>query len=231
MSRHIPADGTMSAGRILVFAGGVLPSLEAVRRLPVSGDGIVCADGGARHALALGLIPDVVIGDLDSLQPPERLRLLAGHVEIRQRPRDKDETDLELALNCALERDPAAIVIVGALGGRLDHTLGNIALLGDARLEGRSCCLDDGIERVFLCRDTTEIHGERGDLVSLVPWGVPVLGVRTEGLRWPLNDESLLPERSRGISNEMLGDTARVLIGSGWMLIVHRRVDQVAESL
>jgi len=220
----------VSALRILIFANGALPSLDAARSLVRSGDVVICADGGARHARALGLTPDALIGDLDSLESLERARLLAGNVEVRQHPHDKDETDLELALNYALERDPASIVIVGALGARVDHTLGNISLLSDTRLAGCDCCLDDGIERVVLCRDRAEIKGAPGDLVSFVPWGGPASVVHTAGLRWPLSGETLIPERSRGISNEMVSDTALVQIESGQVLIVHRRRLQTAAS-
>jgi hypothetical protein len=74
-----------------------------------------------------------------------------------------------------------------------------------------------------LCRARTEINGAPGDLISLVPWGGPAEGVRTDGLRWALRGETLLPERSRGISNEMLGDTARVFVEYGSVLVIHRR--------
>jgi thiamine pyrophosphokinase len=218
METHV---GTL---RILIFANGELPDLEAARRLPAPDDLILCADGGSRHARALGLTPDALIGDLDSITAEELATIAPSKTVVVRVQRDKDETDLELALDYALERDPAFIVIVGALGGRLDHTLGNIALLADPRLIRRRCSLDDGIERVVLCRARTEINGASGDLVSLVPWGGPAEGVRTDGLRWALRGETLLPERSRGISNEMLGDTARVFVEYGSVLVIHRRL-------
>lgn len=210
--------------RILIFANGELPDLEAARSLLAPDDLIICADGGSRHARALGLTPDALVGDLDSIGEEELAGAEAGDTTIVRHQRDKDETDLELALNQALEQDPAFIVIVGALGGRLDHTLGNIALLADPRLIRRRCSLDDGVERVVLCRARTEINGAPGDLVSLVPWGGPAEGVRTDGLRWALRGETLLPERSRGISNEMLGDSARVFVEYGSVLVIHRRL-------
>jgi thiamine pyrophosphokinase len=128
-----------------------------------------------------------------------------------------------LALSYALERDPPAILILGGLGARLDHTLGNLGLLLDERLAGRECCLDDGVERVTLCRDQVDVRGTPGDTLSLVPWGGPARNVRTTGLRWPLNDETLLPERSRGISNVMLETTARIEVATGLLLVVQRR--------
>ena len=218
----------MSATRILIFANGELPDLDAARRLIRPDDFVICADGGTRHARALGLEPAMLVGDLDSLEPVQAGRPLARGVDLRQYPADKDETDLELALKHALEREPSSIVIVGGLGARIDHTLGNIGLLLDPRLVGRETCLDDGVERVLLCRDQVFIQGVPGDLVSLIPWGGPVAGARTHGLRWPLKGETLLAERARGISNEMLERTAGIQVESGLLLVVHRRV---AESV
>ena len=214
----------MGTLRILIFANGELPDLEAARQLLTPEDLVICADGGSRHALALGLTPDALLGDLDSITEDELARLAGGKTAVVRYQRDKDETDLELALNYALEQDPARIVIVGALGGRLDHALGNIALLADPRLIRRQCSLDDGVESVVLCRARTEINGAPGDPVSLVPWGGPAEGVRTDGLRWALRGETLLPERSRGISNELLGTSARVFVEYGSVLVIHRRL-------
>jgi thiamine pyrophosphokinase len=79
------------------------------------------------------------------------------------------------------------------------------------------------VEEVFFCRDQAEVHGRRGDLVSLIPWGGAATGVRTNGLKWPLSDEMLYPEKTRGISNEMLAESAQIEITSGLLLIIHRR--------
>lgn len=213
----------MSDRRLIIFANGVLPDITAARAMLQQGDRIICADAGAHHARRLDLRPDLVVGDLDSLEADDREWLVENGVRIIQYPHDKDQTDLELAIQHGLEEAPGSIVIMGALGARLDHTLGNLALLADERLSQRSCTIDDGVEQVFLCRDRTEIHGSPGDLVSLVPWGVPVMGVRTTGLKWPLQGEALLPERSRGISNELTASSAEIAIESGLLFVVHRR--------
>lgn len=213
----------MDTLRILIFANGTLPDLQAARTLLAADSPVICVDGGYRHALALGITPVALIGDLDSVTQTELAAIDDRKTAVIKHERDKDQTDLELALNYALESDPAFIVIVGALGGRLDHTLGNIALLADPRLIRRRCSLDDGVERVVLCRARTELNGAPGDIVSLVPWGGPAEGVRTDGLRWALRGETLLPERSRGVSNEMLGETARVFVEYGSVLVIQKR--------
>lgn len=215
--------------RIIIFANGDLPNLEKARALLRDDDFIIAADGGTRHAIALGKTPNVIIGDLDSATFDLRPLTEKGTKVIRF-SHDKNETDLELAIAHALSLNPEQVLILAALGGRLDQTLGNIALISDSQLVTRNLCLDDGIEEVFFCHDQCEIHGAVGDLVSLIPWQGEVTGVRTTDLKWPLRDETLFPNKTRGISNEMLGDTAAVQIRSGLLLIVHRRIDKQGDS-
>lgn len=215
--------------RIIIFANGDLPDLEKARALLREHDFIIAADGGTRHALALGLTPNIIVGDLDSL--PSNFEPSTFNGEIVLYPKDKNETDLELAIQHALTLNPEQVIILAALGGRLDQTLGNIALISDLRPltlrhaqgDAFDLRLDDGLEEVFFCRDTCEINGTLNDLISLIPWQGEVLGIVTTGLKWPLHNETLYPNKTRGISNEMTGDTAAVQIKSGLLLIVHRR--------
>ncbi len=209
--------------RLVICANGVVPVLKFARQLIRTGDVLYAADGGTRHALALGLMPSVIVGDLDSLLQEERQQLGASGVQIHQFPRDKDKTDLELALDLAIEAGHREILIIGALGGRLDQTLGNLALLSNARLSTCDIRLDDGVEEAFFTRDRCEIHGRSADIVSLIPWGKKATGTFTEGLRWPLVNETLFPDQTRGISNEMLHETASVKLKSGLLLVIHHR--------
>ena len=205
--------------RIIIFANGDLPDLEKARPLLHDDDFIIAADGGTRHALALGLTPNVIVGDLDSL--PSNFEPSTFNGEIVLYPKDKNETDLELAIQHALTLNPEQVIILAALGGRLDQTLGNIALI--IHHSSFIISLDDGIEEVFFCSENSQINGNRGDIVSLIPWQGEVTGIVTTGLKWPLQKETLYPNKTRGISNEMTGDTATVQIKPGLLLIVHRR--------
>ena len=213
-----------SLKRIIVFANGDLPDLNKARPLLHADDFIICADGGTSHALALGLTPNLVIGDLDSLAKGQWQELEKIGVSIELFPRDKNETDLELAINRAIELEPKQLVIVAAFGGRLDQTLANMTLLIDPRLATFDVRLDDGVEEALVCRSQAKVHGRTGDIVSLIPWGNPVHHIRTRGLKWPLDNETLFPEKTRGISNEMSGEVASIEIGSGLLLIIHLRV-------
>jgi thiamine pyrophosphokinase len=209
--------------RILIFANGDLPNLHKARALLHPDDYIICADGGTRHALALSIKPHLIIGDMDSADKAQLQELKYAGVEVELFPRDKNETDLELAINRAIELNPKQIIIIAALGGRLDQTLANIALLADSLHASRDIRLDDGVEEIFFCRDQAQIHGRSGDIVSLIPWGNPVEGIQTQNLKWPLKDETLYPDKTRGVSNEMISESASVEIKSGLLLVVHRR--------
>jgi len=221
--------------RIVIFANGELPDLDAARALLQQDDYLIAADGGANHLLKMGILPEIVIGDLDSIDEDTLFDLTSAEVEIKQYSEDKDETDIELALRYAVELRPSAILIVGALGGRLDQTLANLSILTDPTLPGIDIRMDDGVEEVFFCRASAEkggqvasspqgeVQGRSGDTLSLIPWHGPVQGVKTEGLQWPLYGETLFSDNSRGISNIMVDETVSIYIQSGLLLIVHRR--------
>ena len=209
--------------RIIIFANGDLPDIDKVRSILRDDDYIICADGGTRHASSLDLKPALVIGDMDSADSGLLQKLHADGVPLELFPRDKNETDLELAIQHAVELNPTEIIIVAALGGRLDQTLANIALLSDVRLATFDFRLDDGVEQIFFCRDQAEVKGRSGDIVSLIPWQGEVTGIQTKNLRWSLDNETLYPEKTRGISNEMTADMANIKISSGLLLVVHTR--------
>jgi len=211
---------------ILIFTNGDLPNPDEARRLLQEDGFIIAADGGTHHVLALGRLPDLVIGDFDSITPEDKQRMEQENVELIKFPSDKNETDLELAIDHALKLAPLQIIVIGALGRQIDHTLGNISLLSDPRFAGLDVRFDDGVEELMLCRDQVQIHGSSGDIVSLLPWGGEVTGIVTRNLKWPLENESLYPHKTRGISNEILGEEASIRIKTGLLLIVHRRVNK-----
>ena len=209
--------------RIIIFANGELPDIGKARLLLKTDDYAICADGGTRHALALGVRPNLIIGDMDSAEKVQLQKFTESDVTLELYPADKNETDLELAIDRAIELNPKQILIIAALGGRLDQTLGNLALITDPRLSRFDVRLDDGVEEIFICRDQIEVHGRSGDIVSLIPWQGAVSEVQTKDLKWVLHKETLYSDKTRGISNEMLGEAASISIGSGLLLIVHRR--------
>ncbi|MDK2979900.1 MAG: thiamine pyrophosphokinae [Chloroflexota bacterium] len=209
--------------RAVIFANGELAHPERLRALLRPEDVLIAADGGLRHLRALDLRPQLLIGDLDSVSQPDVDWLKGGSTEIRKFPAEKDFTDLELALRAARELGADSILLAAALGGRLDQTLANIALLRLPELSGLDASLDDGLTEVRLITASLTIYGRAGDTVSLIPLGSVVEGVRTHKMQYPLNAETLSPGQTRGISNVMLDDQAAVEIASGELLCVHLR--------
>lgn len=209
--------------RALIFVNGELRDPGATRALVRSEDVIIAADGGARHALALGVIPDAIIGDFDSLTKAELSVFSDMGVHLLRFPTAKDETDLELALAHAHKAGHSPIIIIGANGGRLDQILGNLSLLSAPEYRGSDLRLDDGLTEAFFITNKATLHGKAGDTVSLIPWGNPAEGVSTDGLVYPLNQETLFPYRTRSISNQMLSETAKISLKLGLLLCVHIR--------
>lgn len=183
---------------------------------------VVAADGGARVARYFDLAVSIVIGDLDSLDTDEVDMLRAQRVQIQQHPVEKDETDLELALKWTAQQGARWIRVVGGVGDRLDQTLGNVYLLALAELVTLDVRLLAGKQEAWLLRPGTHsIHGAAGDTLSLIPLGGAVSGVRTEQLYYPLHDETLIFGPARGMSNQMVADTAQVSLNEGLLLAVH----------
>lgn len=211
--------------RALIFVNGEFSHPDLFRPMLLPGDVIIAADGGARHIAKLGLTPDVVIGDLDSLADDELREFSGSNTQILRYPPAKDETDMELALQYAQQAGHCPILIIGAFGGRLDHILGNIALISGTGASGVDVRLDDGLTEAFFVRAQATIQGNSGDQVSLIPWGNPVEGISTTNLLYSLHNDILYPHKTRGISNEMNANTASVSLRKGLLLCIHIRKD------
>ena len=218
-----PAREDYFLKRVAIFANGQLPRPTALQEIISISDLLVAADGGLRLALSLGVIPHIIIGDLDSASKDDLDQARKQGSELELFPRDKDETDLELALRYVIDAGCDIIRIIGGLGGRSDQTLANLLLLADPALRDKDIRLDDGLEEAFVIHDRVEIEGSPGDTLSLLPLDGPCGGIRTDGLRFPLRGETLLPYRTRGISNAMTGSRATVTLEKGMLLCIHRR--------
>jgi thiamine pyrophosphokinase len=210
--------------RVVLFVNGDLPAPDRVRDQLSADDTLIAVDGGLRHLETIGVIPDLVIGDLDSIDQAQLQLYRNQGIQIRQFPVEKDETDLELALDAACDLHPQSIWVVAALGGRLDQTLANIFLLTRPDLEGYDLRLIDGHTEVFLIRDSAVIQGEIGQRVSLLPLNVPAAGISTQGLHYPLLNETLYPDKTRGLSNQMISPTVTISLQTGLLLCIHETV-------
>ena len=211
--------------RAIIVANGSTDQGENYSHLLRPDDWVIAADGGAAVALKLGLHPRVVVGDLDSLPARVRSRLEKGGCLFVQHPAHKDETDTELAIQYALAHGAEEIVLLGATGGRLDHALANVFLLGLPALATVRARLVASRSEVWLLRGghELEIHGERGDTVTLLPLGQDAVGITTTGLEWAPHNDTLRFGPARGVSNVMASDTAQVALREGLLLVFHIR--------
>lgn len=216
--------------RTVIFANGKIENLDLLKGILHQGDYLIAADGGLRHLQALGKVPHLLVGDLDSVSMEDVLGLEARGVEIRRFPTEKDQTDLELAILAAVDLGTPCIIIAGGLGGRIDQTLANINLLLMPELQNVEVSIDDGRDELFLITHHAFIHGRPGDRISLIPLNRPASGINTKGLLYKLRNETLFPERSRGISNKMKKDTAEISLASGVLLCVHTRMSNENEK-
>jgi thiamine pyrophosphokinase len=216
----MPAEGIM--GRVptaIVFAGGDPPTRAALRDLPAA-ECVLAADSGLEHAYAAGVAVDVVVGDLDSVHPDTLDAAVRAGAVIERHPAAKDATDLELALLAAVARGAGEIVVVGGHGGRLDHFLANALLLAAPALAGARVRARLGDADVTVVRDRADLSGVPGALCSLLHVAAAAEGVRTDGLRFPLHGETLVPGSTRGVSNEFLTADATVSVERGVLLAV-----------
>jgi thiamine pyrophosphokinase len=216
----------MESKQAWIFVNGDLVDANAVMAMIQPQDLLVAADGGLRHLQQLVLRPAAVIGDLDSVSDQDVKRLAAEGVYVEKHPPAKNETDLELALLWVLSAGYRQIRIAAAQGSRFDHTLGNLFLLMLPELANCDVRLENGRDEVFLIETKATIHGQAGDRVSLLPLGRPATGVSTKGLQYALFGETLWPERTRGISNVMLAETAEVSAADGTLICIHTRLTQ-----
>jgi len=212
----------MEHGRIIILADGDWSDSDSLRELAESATFVIAADGGHSRALERGWPVDEVVGDLDSVSPELRQRLLTGDgPAVHSYPEDKDWTDLELAIERALDRAPEEIVVLGALGQRIDHTLANLQLLELGIGRGVPIVLATDSETVRLADGMLALANARiGDRVSLIPQTKSAV-VSTSGLKFALDHATLQRAASRGISNAVSATPVAIDVHEGQLFVIH----------
>ena len=205
---------------VVVIGGGPL-SLYAIPEVTADAT-IIAADSGLDHAVAAGLRPTLLLGDLDSISAHGKMWAYAHELEIEQYPVDKDATDTELALRRAASIAASDLLVLGATGDRFDHTLGTIAALGNstlARFETIRLLLDDVAIHVIHPGRSTSVDLPPNVPFSLLALHGPCHGVTVTGARWPLTDAALDATSTRGLSNETTG-LLQVAVTDGVLTVV-----------
>ena len=196
--------------KAVIFCGGNV-DICALRYID-DGDLIVCADSGYDRALALGIVPDIIIGDMDSIS--------ADYTENDSivYPTRKDYTDSELVIDYVIEKGADKIVMFGMIGTRFDHSFANISLLLKCR--GRDAVIIDKNNIIQMLFDTVTVGGNVGDTVSILPFSGDLEGVTTTGLEYPLYDSTVRIGTSLGVSNKMTGKVCTISLKKGIALII-----------
>ena len=212
------------SGRISIVSGGPAdPEFVADYIEKFGSDIVIAADKGLDTCARSGIVPDIVLGDYDSTDMRGRVdELRSSGVYVEVYPAEKDFTDTEAAVMCALEKGAEEIVILGATGGRLDHFLANLDLcLVPLRRGVRCTIVDERNEIRLLDRGITLCADEAaGRYVSLIPFTDCVSGVTLTGLKYPLLNADLVRGSSLGVSNEIIGEAARIDFREGILILV-----------
>ena len=203
-----------------ILTGGVIHP-DNIHITPAEGDLIIAADSGLNNARLLEISPAVVVGDYDSLGHAPKVE---EGVEVITVPTEKDVTDTQLAVELALQRGATELYIVGGLGGRLDHTLSNLAILEDWADKKVHATIEDGQNRARLLRNDSTILPRSGyTYVSLLALDPLCKGVEIDGVKYPLKNAKLERKFQYAVSNEITGNCCFISVRKGSLLIVESR--------
>ncbi|MCG8641612.1 MAG: thiamine diphosphokinase [Desulfobacterales bacterium] len=209
--------------KCVIIAGGELVPTPRINRILKSGELIVCADGGARHLRSLDIQPHVLMGDFDSIHRDDLAFLIEKEVEIIEFPARKDLTDTELCVEWAIDQNVNEVVLLGAIGSRMDHTLANIFLLkklADKGIFGRVINANNELLVIHdRIRDQITLNGKKGEILSILPLSRTVTGITLEGFEYPLSEARIEMGSSLGISNCFARERVRIRIRKGILLV------------
>ncbi|QUH26223.1 thiamine diphosphokinase [Serpentinicella alkaliphila] len=209
---------------IVVITNGHIGNIKSLIKYINECDYIICADGAARYLEEINIVPNMLVGDFDSIQLDNIEWMEEKGVGFNKFPTEKDKTDTELAIDFALDKNPSVITLIGAVGSRVDHSLGNIFLLKkilDNKVIGR--IIGENLE-MYLIEDGVKIEGEFGDVLSLIPLSIEVKGVTIDNVAYPLNKANMRLGSTWGISNEFKERSIiEVTIDEGLLLVIKTR--------
>ena len=213
----------------LIIGNGEPPSRELFATYAREADLILCADGGANTASAYGYAPDYIVGDLDSVGHQIKAALAADRV-ILVDPEGHVGTDGQKVLNHAVALGVTQAVLLGFTGRRTDHLLGNLSLLKTFADRLALRIVDDYCD-IRLIDRSIRFRAAIGQKISLCPLDGAVEGITTEGLKWSLRSESLIPGVRDGISNEVVANPVEIRVGRGDLLLCVQREGGAGEIL
>ncbi|MBC7961079.1 MAG: thiamine diphosphokinase [Vallitaleaceae bacterium] len=208
--------------KVMILSGGNLQTDFLKKQITTyRADKILCADGGAQPLFEAKIIPDVLLGDFDSISSEVFNFFINQGVKVVRFNCEKDQTDTEIALDYAINLGATDIVLLGGTGTRLDHTLANIMIL-EKYCRLAICKIIDPHNEIEVLQgiQTTQFEKQNFKYISLIPLSKKVLGVTTQGLKYPLKDATLLRKESFGISNEIIEDPCTLQMSKGTMVVI-----------
>lgn len=204
--------------KIVLVASGPIQQLETLKYV-FEDAYVVCVDGGLHHLDKLGIVPEAIIGDFDSANH-ELLEKYRDQSTVYDHPTKKDRTDSEIAIDYAIGLSPKEVVLLGMTGHRMDHMITNIHLLKRFWNHDILAYVLDNHNKVYYCKGDLELQGKVGDLLSIIPLTSYVSHIKTFGLEYPLDDETLHFHESRGVSNVFSNEKVRIETGVGEFLVI-----------
>lgn len=206
--------------KIIIISNGTIENKDVLINAIEDADYIICADGGAKYFYDIDKSPDVIVGDLDSIDDETLSIMKESNIKFHRFPTKKDKTDTELAMDYAVEMGAREITLLGAIGTRLDHTLGNIMLLKKLLRKGIKARIINSHNEVYIMKDSLSLEGNGKDYVSLIPLTEVVRGVTLRGFEYETTDKDFLMDSSFGISNKIIDGKGEINIKEGVCLVI-----------
>ncbi|MCT4594894.1 MAG: thiamine diphosphokinase [Anaeromicrobium sp.] len=205
--------------RFLIIANGTIDDLNFLKDLMDESDFVICADGGARYLSKIFKIPNVIVGDLDSIDEKSRIEFEKKGVKFFKFPPKKDFTDMELAISYALNKGAKEMIITGGIGTRMDHTIANVTLLLPLAKKGIKAKIVNEKNEIMVVLNREVINCDKNKNISLIPLTKKVEGITLKGFEYPLYKEDILMGSSRGVSNKLKDSSGIITIEKGHLLL------------
>jgi len=209
--------------KALIVTGGSLTDCDIINKYLKSSCLVIGADSGASYLMKNNVMPDILVGDFDSIEPSYLEQFKTKNVKVVSFPVEKDFTDTQLAVKYALEEGATSITILGGLGYRIDHSIANIYLLLDIASKNAKGLIENDFCRVELSTGYLEVDGNIGDTISLLPISDTVEGIHIEGFRYPIINGSMSKYHPYGVSNILVNCKGIIKHNSGTIAVIYAK--------
>jgi len=204
----------------VIISNGNVASKEFYLNQIKDADIVICCDGGANTAYKYGIIPDLILGDFDSISNKILDYYKEKGIQMLSFPANKDKTDTQIAVELLIEKSCNEIAMLSCIGSRFDHSLANISLLYKVLTHKINGYIKDEKNTIYLIDSEMVINAKEGQIVSLIPFTKVVKGINTSGLYYEVKNGSMTFGNPYGVSNFMVKNTAKITIEEGLLLII-----------